>query len=114
MMRMWAVHPKVMCKKHLMEEHNNLHKFVNMIKRDSDLTKYKVNNYLDPKAIPHRHGLLTKEMERRGISHVSPISARDIYTKYMNWNLVRIKLDSYRDVNELYDKCFQCRRRMDK
>ena len=114
MIRMWAVHPNVMCKRHLMEEHNNLHKFVSMIKRDSDLTRYKEKRFIDPKALPHRHGLIIKEFQKRGIKHSSPLSSKDINTVQMDWNEVRHKLDSYRDVNELYDKCFQCKRRMDK
>ena len=114
MIRMWAVHPKVMCRKHLMEEHNNLHKFVGMINKDTDLSKYREERFLDPKALPHRHGLIIKEFQRRGIKHTTPLSSKDINTVKLDWNDTRNKLDSYKDINEMYDNCKQCRRRIDK
>lgn len=76
-MRIWDVHPKNLCQKHLLGEHSELHAIWNII------TKNKKGYSLHPetlrwvgklKALYFRHGELVEEMGRRGYNHKSPLN----------------------------------------
>lgn len=80
-MRVWDVHPKHLCRKHLLGEHRELHGLWNI------LTKHKAkggySNHPETlrwvgktRALYKRHEDLVKEFTRRGYKHHSPLDKR--------------------------------------
>jgi hypothetical protein len=78
-MRIWDLHPKRLCRQHLLGEHRELHAIWNVI------TKRKKGYSRHPetlrwrgklKALFRRHELLAVEMKGRGYAHRSPLSER--------------------------------------
>jgi len=80
-MRVWDIHPKHLCRKHLLAEHRELHGLWNI------LTKYKNKGGYSRhpetlrwigkrKALYQRHEQLVKEFLRRGYSHYSPLNKK--------------------------------------
>ena len=77
-MRIWDVHPKHLCRKHLLGEHRELHGLWNIL----TVHKAKGGYSRHPetlrwvgkaKALYNRHETLVREMTRRGYKHKSPI-----------------------------------------
>lgn len=73
-MRVWDIHPKYLCRKHLLAEHRELHGLWNI------LTKHKAKGGYSKhpetlrwigkqKALYKRHQLLVKEFAHRGYKH---------------------------------------------
>lgn len=80
-MRVWDVHPKHLCRKHLLGEHRELHGLWNI------LTKHKAKGGYSKhpetlrwvgkqKALFFRHEELVKEMSNRGYAHHSPLDKK--------------------------------------
>jgi hypothetical protein len=77
-MRIWDIHPKKLCRQHLLGEHRELHAIWSV------LTRRKKGYSRHPetlrwkgklKALYARHGALVKEMRARGYCHKSALSA---------------------------------------
>ncbi|MGB9847831.1 MAG: pyrimidine dimer DNA glycosylase/endonuclease V [Minisyncoccia bacterium] len=80
-MRIWDIHPKYLCRKHLLAEHRELHGLWNV------LTKYKGKGGYSKhpetlrwvgktKALYKRHEDLVKEFLRRGYQHKTPLNKK--------------------------------------
>jgi len=80
-MRVWDIHPKHLCRKHLLAEHRELHGLFNI------LTKHKMKGGYSKhpetlrwvgkeKALYQRHEELVKEFERRGYNHKTPLDKK--------------------------------------
>ncbi len=78
-MRIWDIHPSILCRKHLLGEHRELHGIWSI------LTKNKIGYSQHPetkrwsgklKALYVRHELLVGEMINRGYKHSSPLNDR--------------------------------------
>ncbi len=72
-MRMWMVNPRLMCRKHLLGEHVELHMFVAGIRRGLKLQGYLDKQLLEPHNIVSRHEQIVRELARRGYRHRSPL-----------------------------------------
>lgn len=73
-MRMWMIDPVLLCKKHLIGEHGELHKFLPSFRkghkvdgRFSPIVQIQFKGYLE------RHDALAQEMLNRGYNHKSPL-----------------------------------------
>ncbi|MFH1946774.1 MAG: pyrimidine dimer DNA glycosylase/endonuclease V [Candidatus Magasanikbacteria bacterium] len=80
-MRIWDIHPKYLCRKHLLAEHRELHGLWNI------LTKHKAKGGYSrhpetlrwvgkTRALFDRHEALTKEFTRRGYNHHTPLDKK--------------------------------------
>ena len=80
-MRIWDIHPKYLCRKHLLAEHRELHGLWNI------LTKHKMKGGYSrhpetlrwigkQKALYIRHEELVEEFARRGYRHNTPLEKR--------------------------------------
>ncbi|HRY52695.1 MAG TPA: pyrimidine dimer DNA glycosylase/endonuclease V [Candidatus Portnoybacteria bacterium] len=80
-MRVWDIHPKHLCRKHLLAEHRELHGLWNI------LVKYKCQGGYSrhpetlrwvgkQKALYLRHEALVKEFIRRGYKHRTPLDKK--------------------------------------
>jgi len=105
-MRMWMVDPKKMCRKHLLGEHGELHKFLSGWKKKRALSGYVVSNAIEPSSYKKRHDKIAREMKRRGYKHKSPLKQPDF--SYLN------KIDRLYKVNVMANelllatRCKEC------
>ena len=61
-MRMWLVTPKLMCDKHLLGEHVEMHMFVGCLLKGKSIQGYIDKGLVDVSLLTARHGALVKEM----------------------------------------------------
>ena len=78
-MRIWDIHPKRLCRQHLLGEHRELHAVWSVItgckkgySRHPETMRWRGKL----KALFKRHELLVVEMRARGYAHRSPLSKR--------------------------------------
>ena len=101
---MWMIDPKMLCKKHLLGEHVELHMFVGTINKNKKLDGYKKNGLVEVHNIKLRHRELAAEMIARGMNHQSPL----VDFKEFTFGVVDVD-NSY---NELIKRCNGCRNRI--
>lgn len=97
-MRIWDIHPKYLCRKHLLGEHRELHGLWNILTIHGDRGGY--SHHPETKrwigktlALYNRHELLVNEFSRRGYRHHSPLQQRLASGK----NIQRELLNSLRE-----------------
>lgn len=106
-MKMWMVDPKLMCRKHLLGEHVELHMFVGAINKAKNLDGYIDKGLLEVHNIIKRHKRIVKEMLKRGYNHKSNIS-EDYYWIPLYWG----KIDRKANLKELAKRCPECREKI--
>jgi hypothetical protein len=74
-MRMWMVDPRLMCRKHLLGEHVEIHMLVGTLQRRKTISGFIQRGLLQPEAIYLRHDALVDEMTARGYRHRSPLDS---------------------------------------
>jgi len=99
-MRMWMVDPKILCRKHLLGEHVELHMFVGTIQKGVSLDGYVSRGLVDTSKIASRHETLVEEMVARGYNHQSPLPYVD--------TLGIGKVDPLNSATELARRCPDC------
>jgi len=67
------VDPAIICRKHLIAEHAEIHMFVGTIEVKKQLDGYATGNCLDISKLKHRHDVLAAEMLKRNYQHYSPL-----------------------------------------
>lgn len=111
-MRMWMVNPELMCDKHLLGEHCEIHMFVGSIKKGKRIDGFVKNNLLEIQSIQSRHKELVGEMERRGYKHRSDLpELRNSDFEYLPKELIEAKIDKGKALGELLRRCKACRER---
>jgi len=80
-MRVWDVHPKNLCRQHLLAEHRELHGLWNILTKHKNSGGYahhpETLRWLGKeKALYLRHQALVKEFLRRGYRHFTPLDKR--------------------------------------
>lgn len=102
-MRNWNIDPKLMCNKHLVGEHGEIHKSVANLRYTKKWTlSLTAKGFLEPQNFLDRHNKIAKEMIKRGMNHKSPLDIADI-------DLPTGKVDINRSINDLMERCPQCR-----
>lgn len=100
-MRMWKVDPKIMCNKHLVGEHVEMHMFIGAIKKHKNLKGYLDKGLVEIHNIRNRHEELAQELARRGFKHNSPLPDCDLENKGF------VNIDN--NILELHMRCVMCR-----
>lgn len=103
-MRMWMVDPKILCRKHLLGEHGEIHKH-----RHNFVKKHKMNGrigQIEPLAMEERHDQLAEEMLKRGYNHQSTFIQPD--TSYLPLMVV----DKEKALQDLINRCEDCKNRL--
>lgn len=72
-MRMWGVPPGMLCRRHLLGEHVEMHMFAGCISRGRCIEGYIRGGLVDVGRIRERHDALAAEMVSRGYRHESPL-----------------------------------------
>jgi hypothetical protein len=104
-MRMWNIDPELMCRKHLLGEHVEMHMFLSAFLRNKKLDGYINTGLVEIHNIKKRHDCLAEEMIRRGYKHNSPIR-EEISVRKAGF------VDNQRSYKELQLRCKECRLRM--
>ena len=107
-MRMWMINPVLLCKDHLLGEHNELHKHLPSFRKG-----HRVDGRFSPivqmqfQGYAARHDALAQEILRRGWNHKSPLTNvpdfRSIYPQY--WEK---KVDLRESMLDLSSRCNKC------
>lgn len=100
---MWCVDPKLLCRKHLLGEHLELHMLAGAIKKGRNLKGYIDKGLVELDHIGNRHKEITKEMKRRDYRHNSPLRQPSV-SRYKDLGKVN-KKKSYMD---LITRCNTC------
>ncbi len=106
-MRMWMVNPKIMCRRHLLGEHLELHMFIGTINKGKKIDGYLKNNLLEPSSLIVRHEKLKDEMIRRGYNHNSKIKLIDD-NKFLSDSEYFTFIDKEKSKGDLLKRCKEC------
>ena len=80
-MRIWDIHPKHLCRKHLLAEHRELHGLWNILTKHGGKGGYSRHPETlrwvgKTRALYERHEVLVKEFFCRGYNHHTPLDKR--------------------------------------
>lgn len=101
-MRMWMIEPNKLCRKHLLGEHNEIHKAVGNLRHSGKWTKALIEKgFLEPQNFVARHKALVNEMLDRGYKHESPL---DVSGLELSENYV----DRKKAIADLKARCKEC------
>jgi hypothetical protein len=103
------VNPSIMCRPHLLGEHNEIHMFIGSAKKGISLTGYVNNNLLQWTAIYGRHEQLVQEMLARGYNHKSNITLTEIVNIKVSVYVNLAVIDRMEALQELLSRCETCR-----
>ena len=106
-MRMWMVDPTIMCRKHLLGEHLELHMMVGHLKLGRKVDGFVAHNCVEPSSIGARHKALAEEMARRGYKHASPLQQPKIAAHQHP----EAKVDTAKALLDLLERCEECAER---
>jgi hypothetical protein len=110
MTRMWGVDPRLLCDRHLLGEHVEMHMFLGTIRHGHSVQGYVEGGIVDPHRVYARHEVLALEMTQRGMRHRSPmvITAEDECSMAA---LPTAVIDAEANLVELARRCERCRAR---
>jgi hypothetical protein len=106
---MWMVPPAVLCDKHLLGEHGELHKHLSEFAKYRSITGRIKSNCIEPRNYKARHDALAAEMARRGMRHKSPLVQPDI--SYLPEHEQMASVDQHEALITLIERCPECEER---
>lgn len=110
-MRMWMIPPKLLCRQHLLGEHNELHKHrPSFVKRHSIRGRLKPKVLVEPLAMASRHEELAAEMLRRGYNHRSPYEQPPL--DHLSNEEQTATVDPKQSIADLTKRCLDCQSRI--
>lgn len=114
--RMHKCNPVLLCRSHLLGEHNEIHKHRHIFVKGYSIEKRILDNAIEPMCMKIRHDQLAKEIDRRArviskrSGHNSPFvqPSLDLYSKkFRNY-----KMDKTASILWLIFNCTLCRKRI--
>lgn len=106
-MRMWMINPELLCNKHLIGEHGEIHKHRhNFIKKHNISGRIYPVVQIEPSSMKVRHDELAKEMLKRNMNHKSDYEQPDI--SYLSDDLRLAKVDTNISKLDLIQRCEEC------
>jgi hypothetical protein len=106
-MRMWLINPKLLCDKHLLGEHGELHKHRHNFVKKHNMDTRIIRGQIQVNDMKIRHDELAQEMLSRGFKHQSPYEMPDI--SYIPEELINRKVDIEKNIEDLKSRCEKCR-----
>lgn len=102
-MRMWMLPPDQLCRRHLLGEHGEIHKFRHSFeKRHNMAGRLAPVVQIAPQHMQARHDALAAEMVRRGFCHQSPYLQPDVS------HLPAVEVDIDYNRADLSARCAEC------
>jgi hypothetical protein len=112
-MRMWDVPTHLLCRQHLLGEHNEMHAFLGSIYKGVRMAGYIQRGLLNPRLLWRRHQQLVDELLRRGYNHHSPLPTWGLRDAAILAVLRQTHpVDRRANIAELYRRCPNCRQRI--
>lgn len=112
-MRMWMIKPKLLCDKHLLGEHGELHKHRHtFVKKHSISGRIFPIAQIEPLSMQNRHAVLAKEMLIRGFKHQSPYVQPSL--THLKKEELSVKVDVDQSIKDLASRCIECKKRIKK
>lgn len=108
-MRMWMVETRLLCRKHLLGEHYEIHKLVGHLGKGKSVLGWVKGNCLELRSIQSRHDALVEEMTRRGFLHKSPLLP--VRLERVPLHLTSVKVNVGESLRDLVGRCPDCRAR---
>lgn len=102
MTRQWNTDPRLMCQKHLLGEHFEIHKSLGLIRHGRSVYGWVRKGQVDPITYYARHAQLVFEMMRRGGNHKTDLDTLGLVLPQGNIDLEYNKID-------LSTRCEKCR-----
>jgi len=102
------VEPRIMCIRHLLGEHAEIHMFIETISRGNSVKGYLERGLLEVHSLYNHHEELVREMKRRNYRHDSPITKKWIQARILG------SIDKDKNVRQLISHCSRCRERYDR
>ena len=102
-MRMWMVNPRLLCPRHLLGEHLELHMLVGTLRKGRSISGFLRDGLVEVQSVRQRHRELAEEMASRGMNHQSPLPA--FHARRAG------RVDIPRNLRELARRCPDCRAR---
>jgi hypothetical protein len=110
-MRMWMINPRLLCAKHLLGEHGEIHKHRhNFVKQHRITKRISPVVQIEPESMEKRHNALVEEMIARGFNHNSPYTQPDL--SYLKNEERFAKADLSTSVTDLKNRCPECASRI--
>ena len=110
-MRMWGINPKLLCRQHLLGEHNEIHKHRhNFVKHHNIAKRIAPVVQIEPENMKNRHDALVKEMIFRGYNHKSPYEQPDLSYLKSEERFAKINVDG--SLGDLMNRCPECVKRI--
>lgn len=103
-MRMWNINPKLLCRKHLLGEHVEMHMFMGCIKNGTNIKGYINKGLVEVDKILSRHNQLANEMEFRGYRHKSELTGEEFL-----WHEGNVCVE--KNLQDLSNRCEECKER---
>lgn len=100
-MRMWMINPEMMCKKHIVGEHGEIHKHKHNFEKQHSI-KGRIGQ-IEPKIMKKRHDELAKFLK----NHNSPYEIPDL--SYLSEEERNSQVDKKESIKELKRRCPDCR-----
>lgn len=101
------VDPRVMCRRHLLGEHSEIHRHRHVFERGHSITgRLSPVVQIEPAAMGERHDALADEMLRRGYRHESPYEMPDL-SHLPRWQR-EARVDTALSLSELMGRCDEC------
>jgi hypothetical protein len=100
------IDPEMMCRKHLLGEHNEIHKHRHNFEKKHSIKKRIELKQIEPANMKKRHDELVKEMLRRGYNHNSPYEMPDL--SHLTDEELNCKVDKFYNFVDLCNRCASC------
>ncbi len=111
-MRMWKIDPKILCRRHLLGAHLELHMFLDSFKKKRKVDGFLKNNLLEPLSLKENHDEIVNEFLNRGYQHKTPLDFDISQLSYLTSEQINVKIDPERSSNDLFSRCQECQNRM--
>ena len=109
---MWMVQPDMLCRKHLLGEHGELHKHKHNFEKQHSISKRIAPVVqIEPSKMQQRHDELVVEMKRRRYNHQSPYEQPDI--SYLPEEERNAMVDPFISIQDLKNRCSECAKRIE-
>lgn len=110
-MRMWMIDPKLLCNKHLLGEHGEIHKHRhNFVKQHNIKGRLFPIVQIEPISMKIRHDELAQEMIHRGMNHRSPYELPDL--SYLPEEFLNRKINLNISITDLISRCEHCKKKI--
>ena len=97
--------PRIMCNKHLLGEHAEIHMFIGAINRGYSVKGYLDKGLLEVHSLYSRHEELAKEITHRKYRHNSEIDKKWKQAERLG------SIDRQKNLRQLISRCSRCRKR---